>query len=185
MSKTILYIALSVDGFIAGPNDDLGFLEEYNDGHSEASESSSQSFEEFFAGIGSIIIGKRTYDLEESKGWGNAHPVPKFVLTNETEKPADAREDTIFTDEPVKVVLEKAKVAAGGKNVWVEGGAHVAQQYINAGLIDELDLYFVPVLLGNGVKLLDNLENKVRLSLIEKTNKNAGGLVELRYQVST
>jgi dihydrofolate reductase len=182
MSKTILYIALSLDGFIAGPNDDLSFLNEFNNNQSEVSENTSLSFEDFFANIGSIILGKRTYDLEESNGWGMAHPVPKFILTTDTQKPDGARKDTVFTHEPIEMILEKAKAAAGSKDVWVEGGANVVQQYINAKLIDELQLFFVPVLLGNGIKLFDNLESKVGLTLLE-TNQNFGGLVELKYRV--
>ena len=101
MGKAILYIAMSLDGYIAGPHDDLSFLDDYSHGQDQPNKGSVKSFDEFFANVGAIILGKRTYDWEVSHGYGGAHPAPKFVLTDE-KSPSGAAEDVSFTNKPIK-----------------------------------------------------------------------------------
>lgn len=177
MGKTILYVAMTLDGFIAGEHDDLSFLE-YSKGLSESDHGKMKSFEDFFASVGSLIIGKRTYDWEMEHAGGNVNPVPKFVLTNKKE---EDKKDVYFTNEPIEVVLAKAKKIAGDKNVWIEGGASVAQQFLNAHVIDELDLYVFPILLGKGIQLFEKLDNSIKLELVETNSSH--GMVELKYNV--
>lgn len=178
MGKAILYIAMTLDGYIAGENDDLSFLE-YTKGIAASNRGKVEPFETFFADVGSLIIGKRTYDWEAEHAGGDVHPVPKFVLTSEKQTVTN---NVTYTSEPIKEVMAKAKAAAKGKNVWVEGGASVAQQFLREGLIDVLDLYVFPQILGKGIRLFGELEKSIKLELLETNSSN--GMVQLRYSVS-
>lgn len=177
MGKTILYIAMTLDGFIAGENDDLSFLE-HSVGSPESNHGKIRSFESFFDTIGALIVGRNTYDWEKTHAGGDVHPIPKFVLTHQ---PQATDGKTEFTNEALPVILAKAKAAAGDKDVWIEGGARVAQQYLEAGLIDILDLYVFPYILGKGVRLFEEMPSPVKLELIETNSSN--GMVQLKYNV--
>jgi dihydrofolate reductase len=169
-NKTILYIGMSLDGYIAGPNDDLSWLDEYNE--------IDYGYNDFFKTIGSLIEGRRTYDIEVQKGWVGVHPVPVFVLSNE--KPKEPPKDYHFVNGELKDVLDQARKAAGEKHVWIGGGANVAQQFINEGLVDEIELTIIPKMIGSGVRLLDNIENVHTYSLIN-VKQFEKGLVQMTY----
>ncbi len=171
MSKTILYIATSVDGFVAGKHDDISWLFRYND--------VDYGYNEFFSRIGAIIQGRRTYDIEIQHGWENAYPVPTFVLSHHLPQRKPQREDVVFTDEDIADVLKGAKQLTS-KDVWIEGGANVAQQFLNRGLIDEIVLSIVPVILGDGIRLFGKTHKPIELSLREVRQFDRG-LVQLVY----
>src|SRR5919106_1506256 len=101
MTKTILYIATSLDGFVARKNDDISWLFPYND--------VDYGYDEFFSHIGAIIQGRRTYDIEVQHGWEKAHPVPTFVLSHDIPEKTPKRSDVVFTHEDIAEVLKKAK----------------------------------------------------------------------------
>jgi dihydrofolate reductase len=174
MGKSILYIAVSLDGFVAGKDDDLSWLNPYND--------VDYGYEGFFSSIGAIIVGRRTYDIEVAHGWENAHPVPTFVMTSRMPDRKPQRPDIVFTDEDIAEVLRKAKLLTH-KDVWIEGGAHLARQFLTRGLIDEIVLSVVPVILGDGIPLFDKIGGRISLSLrdVKRFDK---GLVQLLYDVS-
>ncbi len=172
--KTILYIASSLDGYIAGKDDDLSWLMPYED--------VDYDYEAFFSTIGAIIEGRRTYDIEVKNGWELAHPVPLFVLSKGVPVSKAARADVVFTDDDIARVLAAARAIAGPKNVWIEGGANVAQQFISRGLIDELMLTLVPVFLGDGIRLFDNVHVRASCSL-QDVRRFGRGLVQLVYTV--
>jgi dihydrofolate reductase len=171
MSKSILYIAISLDGFVAGKNDDLSWLSRYND--------VDYGFEEFYSHIGAIIQGRRAYDVELRNGWEYAPPVSTFVLSHNAPQREPKRTDVVFTDEDIAEVLKKAKKLTK-KDIWIEGGAGVAQQFLKRGLIDEIDLWLVPVLLGDGIPLFANIDKQIELSLVD-VKRFDKGLVQLIY----
>jgi dihydrofolate reductase len=171
MRKTILYIAMSLDGFVAGKDDDISWLFRYND--------VNYGYNEFFATIGAIIQGRRTYDVEVQQGWENAHPVPSFVLSHHLPKRKPQRADVVFTAEDIAEVLKQAKQLTP-KDVWIEGGATVAQQFLDRGLIDEIVLSVVPVILGDGIRLFGSTHGPIELSLREVKQFDKG-LVQLIY----
>jgi dihydrofolate reductase len=171
MSKTILYIATSLDGFVAGKNDDLSWLSRYDD--------VDYGFEDFFSHIGAIIQGRRAYDIEIQNGLENMHPVPTFVLSHDVPERKPQRSDVVFTDEDIAEVLKKAKKLTD-KNIWIEGGASVAQQFLKRGLIDEIVLGVVPTILGDGIPLFDNIGKQIDLSLVD-VKRFEKGLVLLVY----
>lgn len=171
MTKTILYIATSLDGFVAGKNDDISWLFSYND--------VDYGFDEFFSHIGAIIQGRRSYEVEMQHGWETPHLVPTFVLSHNMPEKAPKRSDVVFTNEDIAEVLIKAKKLTG-KHIWIEGGANVAQQFLRRELTDELVLSLVPVILGDGVRLFDKIQKQIDLSLIG-VKRFDKGLVQLIY----
>ena len=108
------------------------------------------------------MAGGRRYDLVD--GWGGRHPiqrVPVFVISHDIpeELPKGATPFTFVTN-GIESALTQAKAAAGDKNVYVVGGANIAQQCIKAGLLDEIQLHLVPVLLGDSIRLFDHLSTE-------------------------
>jgi len=160
MGKAYLELSMSLDGFITGPNDTHEQpLGERGDRPHEWIWRDSSTIQAKAAATGAIIAGRRTYDLVD--GWGGSHPfhgVPLFVLTHRVPAsvPQGATPFTFVTD-GIESALRQARAAAGDKNIYVLGGAAVAQQYVKARLLDEIQLHVVPVLLGGGVRLFDNL----------------------------
>jgi dihydrofolate reductase len=171
MSRTVLYIAQSLDGFIAGKNDDISWLFRYND--------VDYGYDQFFARIGAIIQGRRSYELELQQGWENVHPVPTFVLTHRPPERKPQRDDVFFTAADIATVLKRAKQLTP-KDVWIEGGASVAQQFLDRGLLDELVVAIVPVVLGDGIRLFGTTREPRELALREVRQYDKG-LVQLVY----
>lgn len=189
----LLDISMSLDGFIAQPNDDPGPIHEWFFGgavtsrHNEAfktSGPSSEVLDETFTTTGAILTGRRTYDL--TQGWGGSHPmpgVPVFVVTHEAprEVPEGATTFTFVTD-GIERAIAQARAAAGVKNVIVMGGAAVARQCIEAGLLDEVQIHLAPVLLGDGVRLFEDLgSGPIELDVVGMVD--APDVTHLRYRV--
>ena len=162
-------VSASLDGFTAGPNDDVEPLHEWLYGLSSWREShgkaggtggaDSDVLAEALERTGATLMGRRLFDLGEGP-WGDEPPfhVPVFVLTHEQREPLAKRGGTTFTfvTDGIESALEQARAAAGDGDVSVAGGASIAQQYLRAGLLDEIQIHLVPVLLGGGVRLFDD-----------------------------
>lgn len=162
---------MSLDGFVAGKDDDILWLSPYED--------VDYGYNEFFATVGAIIEGRRTYDMGVKQGWGNVHPVPTFILTHKAPAEKPANPDTVFTSDDLQEVLRQAKEKTD-KNIWISGGAHVAQEFLKRGLVDEFILTIVPVILGEGIRLLDNIDQRIPLTLQEVKTFDKG-LVQCIY----
>ena len=181
MGKVLLDMSVSLDGFVAGPNGEDGGLHDWF-----FSPAGGEAIEESVRNTGAIVIGRRTYDLGDAMD-GFAHSpyaVEHFVLTHEAPERA-ARGEMAFTfvTDGIEVAIERAKVAAGGRNVAVGGGASVARQCMGAGLVDEIQVHLVPVLLGRGIRLFDHPE--VGKTGLEKTGAiDAPGVTHLVYRVA-
>ena len=126
---------------------------------SHVSEASAGYLREALAGVGALVAGRRLFD--HTRGWGGSHPlgVPVFVLTHTTPEgwPRDDAPFTFVTD-GVESAVAQAKAVAGDKTVAV-ASPNVAQQCLNAGLLDGIGVDLVPVLLGDGIRFFDNLSN--------------------------
>jgi dihydrofolate reductase len=100
-------------------------------------------------------------DPKADAWWGDEPPFhhPVFILTHHAREPVEKQGGTTFTfvTEGIEAALEQARAAAGDKDVGIGGGANVAQQYLQAGLLDEMQLHIVPVLLGGGTRLFENV----------------------------
>lgn len=212
MARLRFQISISADGFVAGPNpseaDPLGEggeklhewvikLAAWRKPHGrEGGEvnASTPVMEESLENVGATVMGRNMFGggpgpwgEQPWEGWWGDEPpfhTPVFVLTHHEREPLE-KEGTTFTfvTDGIESALEQAKQAAGGKDVALGGGADVAQQYLAAGLIDELDLNIVPVLLGGGRRLFDNLaEADVALEQVRAIE--APGVTHIRYRVS-
>jgi dihydrofolate reductase len=149
---------------------------------------------ETFDNIGASIMGRNMFGggpgpwaAEPWTGWWGKNPpfhTPVFVLTHYTRAPLEMEGGTrfIFVTDGVETALAQAKKAAGKKDVSLGGGANVAQQYLAAGLIDEMELHVVPQLLGGGERLFKNLDGaKVKLEPIRTVE--GPGVIHLKYRV--
>ena len=210
MSKLKLNISMSLDGYVAGPNqseqEPLGvggaqlhewlvrlrtFRENYGGEGGEVN-ASTPIAEEILGNVGATIMGRNMYGGgpgpwgdDPWKGyWGDDPPYhhPVFVLTLYPREPLEMNGGTTFhfVTDGIESALEQARAIAGDKDVSVAGGAATAQQYLSAGLLDELVVSIVPVILGGGARLFDNLGDETP-SLRQVEAIDAPGVTHIRF----
>lgn len=176
MPRIQYYVAASLDGFIATPTDDLHWLLQF-----DGFEGGKESYESFMADVGCIVMGGETYSwlLEhEPDSW--PYPgMPSYVFTHH-EYPARAGSNITFVRGDVTEFAADFESDAGGKNIWVVGGGNLAAQFAGAGLLDEIILSVIPVVLGNGKRLLP-LEGPTPPLELVASRTMGRGVVELRY----
>lgn len=202
MGKVATGLTMSLDGFIAGPNDGpehplgeggMRLFDWYSSGDTEyrlpgtemvfeVSPQSAGLLRETHGRMGAFVTGRRTFDI--TNGWGGRPPlgVPTFVVTH-TIPQEWVREGSPFTfvTDGVESAVEQAKAVAGDKDVAV-GAASIAQQCIRAGLLDEIHIDLVPVLLGDGVRLFDHLGTE-HIELESTRVIEAPGITHLTFRV--
>jgi len=212
MGRLRFQISVSLDGFVAGPNpsqeEPLGeggeqlhewviALEVWRKSHGrEGGEvnASTPLMEEALANVGATIMGRNMFgggpgpwgEDPWSGWWGDEPPfhTPVFVLTHHEREPLELKGTTFtFVTDGVESALEQAKQAAGDKDVSLGGGADVAQQYLSAGLIDELQLNVVPILLGSGTRLFDDGAGAGQ-NLEQVAAIDAPGVAHLKYRAA-
>jgi dihydrofolate reductase len=147
MGQVLWHVTMSLDGYIAGPRDDMTWLADYLGPNPTA--------DEVLARVGALLVGERTYQLakaEEGKPYGGAWTGPQFVLTHHPPKNPPA--GFTFLSGDIEEAVATAKAAAGDKYVVVLG-ADTARSCLNAGVLDEVLVHIAPVLLGDGVRLFD------------------------------
>lgn len=187
--------SMSLDGFIAGPNDDVQKLfawmsqgdTDYNATIGDeavplkVSSKGVEFFENAIQTTGALIAGRHLFDI--TGGWGGRHPlnVPVFVVTHNP--PQDwINKDTPFTfvSDGVESAIAQAKKVAGDKSIAI-ASTTILQQAINAGLVDEIHIDLVPVVLGNGTRLFDNLDKSLELKITNVVEDI--GVTHLTYRV--
>jgi dihydrofolate reductase len=183
--SVVIDISMSLDGYIAAPNDnpEQGLGEDGMRLHNWAFDDPSV-FERVFAdlteGTGAVIMGRRSYD-NSIENWGGKGPlgeVPCFVVTHNPI--ADADPIFTFVTDGIESALAKAREAAGEKRIGLMG-ADIDQQFLAAGLVDELRIHVVDVLLGGGRRLFDLLPQRVEL---EQTGLSRDdGVTHVEYRV--
>lgn len=200
--KVAFDISMSLDGFIAGPNDGpelplgaggerlhqwLYELASWREPHGLTggkTDRDAEILDEAFKNTGASIVGRRMFD--NAGGWGENPPfrTPVFVLTHQAREPLVKGGGTTFTfvTDGIESALAQARAAAGDRDVCVMGGAGIAQQYLAAGLIDELHLHLAPVLLGAGTRLFEPLGAE-RIELECTRVIAAPGATHLRFRV--
>ena len=178
---TVLYMSMSLDGFIAGPNetDDNGL----GDGGERLHEwpITGQIYDEFMA-TGAIVAGRGTF--EPAGGWRGDHHggVPIFIVSRHEPPARFAQMPLVTYLDDVETAFRLAREAAGDTNVLVHG-ARIAQQALAAGLLDELEIHLIPVLLGQGRRLFDNLAaEQIELERVRVLEWDAG-VTHIRYRV--
>ncbi len=183
MGKVLLDMSMSVDGFIAAPDgDDAGL----NDWYFAESGRNAEIINDLIQTCGALVIGRRSYDMgDQHDGYvDNPYEVPHFVVTHQPPQlPAKGDTQFVFVTNGIEIAIQQAQHAAGDKLVVVGGGAGIAQQLLNAGLIDEIQLHVVPVLLGNGMRLFDHLAADA-IQLEQISSIEGPGVTHVKYAVS-
>ncbi len=191
MGKVIIDITMSLDGFVTGPNDGPGnglgdggrVLHEWVfEGRTEAD--NLLLFEEPAQTMGACILGRRTFDIAEG-AWGDNPPfgpAQVFVLTHRPHETLHRGPTTfVFVTEGMESALRQAQAAAGDRNVSLMG-ADVSQQYLKAGLVDEMEIHVANVLLAAGRPLFANLGDKqIKLERLRVIATPA--VTHLRYRI--
>jgi dihydrofolate reductase len=174
MTRLTFRISTSLDGFITGPDPGPGQplgaggerLHDWMAGLTDMRASrrdvtgtpDAEVVDTALAGVGALIMGRAMFDVGEEP-WGDDPPfgMPVFVVTHRARETVVKRGGTTyaFVTGGIEDALAQARAAAGDKDVMVAGGARIAQQYLEAGLLDELTIHLVPVLLGGGVPLFE------------------------------
>lgn len=157
---------MSLDGFIAGPNISpqypmgVGGMRLHDWLFDKRTDTDTKVLNETIETSGAVIFGGQTYRVAIDNGWGGCSPfqVPAFVLTRHV--PEKLIEGFIFVTDGIQNAVEQVKAIAGSKNIWIMGGANIAQQFIKAGLLDEVHIHLVPVLLSRGTRLFDHTGNR-------------------------
>ncbi len=177
--KLSVYIATSLDGFIARENGDLDWLP----GADGGDPGEDYGYKDFFDSVDVLIMGRNTYEKVLSFGsWpykGRRVIVlsnQQIAIPNEIENMVEQRSGT-----PAKLVDELSK--EGVNHVYVDGGKTI-QRFLNAGLINELTISRIPILIGRGIPLFGELENDIELQHIE-TNSFSNGIVQSMYRIVT
>ena len=191
MSSTVLYMSMSLDGFIADTNENPERLHEWVFPGAEAGDFDAavarltgvnrQVYDEFMS-TGAVVAGRGTF--EPAEGWGGDHHdgVPIYILSRNPAPDWAAGWPNVHYTDDLDAAMRDAKQAAGDKDVLVHG-AGIAQRAIKAGTLDELSIHLVPVLFGEGRKLFEHLGVEHRE--LERTNVlvGEGGVVHLRFTV--
>jgi dihydrofolate reductase len=212
MGSFFLDITISLDGYVAGPNQTLEeplgrggeqlhewviATKAWREGHGlEGGEESADSrmVEETVANVGATIMGRRMFsggegpwesDPNPDAWWGDEPPFhnPVFVLTHHARESVPKQGGTTFhfVTDGIEAALQRAREAAGDdKRIQLSGGAQVAQQYMKAGLLDEIHLHVAPVLLGGGERLFEGQTNQLEHV---STAESPTGVVHVKYRV--
>jgi dihydrofolate reductase len=210
MSKVRAEISISLDGYGAGPNesheDPLGEggeelhdwvvgLKAWREPHGmEGGEvnASSEIFEELRENVGAEIMGRAKFGPPEGGpwddswiGWWGEDPpfhMPVFVLTHHERDPLTLSDTTFtFVTDGIESALDQAKEAAGEADVFLGGGPDSINQYLAAGLVDEIDLHVAPILLGGGKRLFAGVGPDLKLEVLRAVE--APGVAHLKYRV--
>jgi dihydrofolate reductase len=199
MASTVLYISMSLDGFIAGPNESLDnglgdgghrlhawAFPGAEGGDFEAAVArlrgvNRQIYDEFMS-TGAVVAGRGTF--EPAGGWGGDHHdgVPIYILSRHPAPAWAAAWPAVHYVSDLEVAMRDARHAAGDKNVLVHG-AGIAQRALTAGLLDELEIHLIPVLFGGGRRLFEHLGIEQRELERIRVLEGEGGVTHLHYRV--
>jgi dihydrofolate reductase len=170
MRKVILSVAISLDGFIEGPNGEYDWC----------ITDQEHSLKEFFKRFDTIFVGRKTYEMSaEMEGGPPGFPKFKeYIFSTSLNK---VKQGATLINGDTKTEVEKIKKETG-KDIWLFGGAGLTTSLMNLGLIDELSLAVHPILLGGGKPLFYNILDKINLTLVD-SKTNSTGVVSLTYSV--
>ncbi len=192
MSRSVLYMSVSLDGYIAGPNDERGnpggdgFMRLHTwygydvDGTPVEPSATARHFTDEFNATGAVLVGRRTAEQVDDYR-GNHHGVPIFVVSHRPPGPSVTRYPLVtYVTDGIVGAMAQAKAAAGNRNVAVHG-AYTAQRALEAGVLDELQIHQIPVLFGGGRRLFDVLPSRVELDVVRVID--TPDATHIRYRV--
>lgn len=173
MRKAVLFIAMSLDGFIADSNGGVGWL------HGQGSDSENiDVYSEFVKGIDTVLMGWNTYNQITTELSPAEWIYSDFTTYVFTHREMDSTEQIRFTNENPVTLLERLK-SGEGKNIWICGGANIVRQLVKADLIDQYYISVIPTLLGSGIRLFGNEGREIKLKLCSTQTYN--GITDLVY----
>lgn len=173
--KLTLYIASSLDGYIAQPNDDLSFLNRVQ------KEGEDYGYQDFLATVDTVIIGRRTYDWVMKQVPEFPHADMKTYVITRTERPQQG--NITFYSGNLSELVARLK-QQNGKNIFCDGGAEIVNALLHEKCIDELIISVIPVLAGDGIRLFQDGRPEQNLELVS-VQKFDTGLVQLHYKTTT
>ena len=170
--KLVLYIAMSLDGYIAKPSGDIGFLSMVEQ------EGQDYGYNDFVDTVDTVIIGRRTYDKVIAMGFEYPHSDKDVYILTRTPKPAVGN-FKFYTDDIVQLVSRLK--SQFGKNIYCDGGAEVANELMKNNLVDEFVISIIPILLGEGIRLFKDGRPEQTLELVSSKSFEKG-LTQLHYK---
>jgi dihydrofolate reductase len=187
VGSTVLYMSMSLDGYIAGPNvaDDNGLGDDGSRLHEwvfpPEGGANRQIVDEFMS-TGAVVAGRGTF--EPAEGWRGDHHdgVPIWVLSRRPIPDWASGMAAVHYTNDIRLAFDEARAAAGEKDVLVHG-ASTAQRALSAGLLDEMEIHLIPVLLGEGRRLFEHLGSAHRELERVRVLPGDGGVTHLRYRV--
>ncbi len=172
MRKVVVYIACSLDGFIAKENKDVSWLSGDN-----SDPSNMGSYDEFYKSIDTVILGSTTYEQIVTElavdNWPYADKMSYVITTKSKEN----KDNIIFTDKLVDTINDLKSTE--GSDIWICGGASIVNQLLELDMVDKLCISVMPIILGKGIRLFTR-EREMPLKLVSTTNYN--GIVDLVYE---
>ena len=175
MSRVRVFIACSLDGFIAGPNDDIAWLNSPVDD----TDPTEDTFKPFLEEVGSMLMGRRTHDVVA--GFEGEWPYGDLPILVATKRPLEsALESVQAIGGDIESMIAAAKTAAGSGDVYLDGGSLI-RSALDTGLIDEMTITVIPVILGQGLPLFAGVAQRHALQFLGGRSIG-GGLMELRYR---
>lgn len=169
--KVVLYIAMSLDGYIATEDDNIDFLSMVE------SPGEDYGYSEFIQTVDTVIMGRKTYDKVLSFGIEFPHADKKCYVLSRNKKGRDANVE--FWNKPVDELIRELKTTKG-KHIYIDGGSEMVQECMKKSLIDTYVLSIIPCLLGGGIRLFKEGFPQQNLKLISSTSFSSG-LVQLQY----
>jgi dihydrofolate reductase len=171
--KVILYIAASLDGYIAKSNDDLSFLSRVK------KEGQDYGYSEFIKTVDTVILGRKTYDwiMKQVKEFPHAE-LDSYIVTR---VPGENIGKTKFFSGDLKELVLKLKQKKG-KNIFIDGGAEIVNELLKEKLIDQFYISIIPILLGDGIRLFKDGLPEQNLRLINSESFDTG-LIQLKYDL--
>jgi len=167
LRKIKLFIASSIDGYIAREDGSIYWLPENTD----------SGYDQFYSSIDTVLMGKKTYDQILTFGKYPYKDKISYVFTRNPNQKKD--ENVEFTSEVED--FTKKLISASGKDIWLVGGSDIASTFLNLKFVDELILSVIPVVLVKGIPLFNNIKEEIKLELIKTTEYSK--LVELSYKI--
>lgn len=174
MGQILVYIASSLDGFIARRDDDISWLDQYS------GDSIDYGYPEFMKNVGTAIMGARTYEQSLLHPERLLASVKNYIITRRT-LPVASGINTVFWKDSLSDLVATIKNESN-KDAFLVGGGQIISRFIDEGLVNEIRQFIIPVILHDGIPLYSHLTREISLDLID-TVKYQTGIVELRYSL--
>lgn len=175
MRKTILFIAMSLDGYIADYKGQVDWLAGENPGMNDM-----QSYDEFIKGIDTVIMGWNTYHQIHTELSGDQWPYESLMSYIVTHRSIENRDNIHFVQGNLVDFMTHLKKEEG-KDIWICGGGQIVNQCLQSHLIDRIHISVIPTILGNGIRLFQTQQDEIKLKLIDTLSYN--GIIDLIYEL--